>query len=122
MSIVPMGVHFIVRPNIFFLLFFLLLIHIPFASADDHFSREEIIKIVIDKSKKYYNQSQFDKTVYVGDGIWDLFSTRRMGIPFLGIGVNGQESLLRKEGAKYILRDYSNQELFIELLKKVEVS
>jgi hypothetical protein len=35
MNIVPMGVHSIIRFNSFFLLFFLLLIHVPFASAAD---------------------------------------------------------------------------------------
>ncbi|OKH29280.1 hypothetical protein [Chroogloeocystis siderophila] len=46
--------------------------NIPIASADDSFSRKEIIETVNLKAKKWYKLEKSQKTVFIGDGIWDV--------------------------------------------------
>jgi phosphoglycolate phosphatase-like HAD superfamily hydrolase len=47
---------------------------LPTASADDSISREDIVKTAILRAKAVYNQLDFEKIVYIGDGIWDVLT------------------------------------------------
>ena len=72
---------------------------IPLVTASDYYSRSDIIRAAIEKAGERIKES-----VYVGDGVWDLLATRKIGISFIGCGTRTEE--LRDSGAKYILDDF----------------
>lgn len=86
---------------------------IPLSTANDDKSRENVVKICIDKSKYFYNINTFDKIISIGDGIWDLKTAKYLKLPFIGIGKNRFNKI-----ANYIsLNDFLNQDIFFNALK-----
>jgi phosphoglycolate phosphatase-like HAD superfamily hydrolase len=71
------------------------------------FTREEIVKSAIDKAKRYFNVSEFENIISVGDGIWDLETARNLGIYFLGIR-NKNLADFQQENIKSHIVDWYN--------------
>jgi phosphoglycolate phosphatase-like HAD superfamily hydrolase len=94
---------------------------IPLASADDGFTREEILTIAISRAKVQYGQDQFDRIVSVGDGIWDVVCASRMGMPFIGIAEGAQREKLRLVGARHVQQDYQDLDGFVRLLREADI-
>lgn len=90
----------------------------PIATADDAISREEILQLAIEKSLKYFRQSHFEKVVSIGDGVWDVRTAKNLSLDFIGISEDKNAGKLRKEGAKFIIKDFIDYALFIEYLNK----
>lgn len=86
---------------------------LPFATAEDGLSREQIIRSCIKKAEDFYDGA-FSKVVSIGDGLWDIKAARRLGLTFIGIG---DEARLSELGANYTVRDFRNIPGFIEMLK-----
>jgi phosphoglycolate phosphatase-like HAD superfamily hydrolase len=59
---------------------------IPMATSDDDQNRQRIMEIAVRQSLKYYGSGIIDRVVYVGDGRWDLETSRTLGYKFIGIG------------------------------------
>ena len=57
--------------------------------------------------------------VYVGDGVWDAWACRKVGIPFIGIGTGARAEKLIAEGAVVVLRDFSDSDLFLDSLNRI---
>ncbi len=57
-------------------------------------------------------------TVYIGDGLWDLRAARHLGIGFVGVRHDGNESALRAEGAIRIVHHYRDLPGFLSLLEE----
>ena len=55
--------------------------------------RETIVKTAVEQAKNYYQQSQFDRIISIGDGLWDLLTARNLGYEFIGIGTQHKEIL-----------------------------
>lgn len=91
------------------------------AYADDGLSREEILRAAAAKALEQYRQSDFEKLVSVGDGLWDVRVAVRLGFAFLGVGDEESEAKLRRAGAKQIIRDFADYELFTRRLDEAEV-
>jgi phosphoglycolate phosphatase-like HAD superfamily hydrolase len=91
------------------------------AYADDGLSREEILQVAASKSLAQYQQSEFEKIVSVGDGIWDVRVAGRLGFAFLGIGVGDSGVKLRQAGAMHLIKDFTDYELFAKRLEEAEV-
>ena len=70
---------------------------ISIASSDDSQDRKQIMAIAAEKAKRFYHCPNFDHTVYLGDGPWDLQSSRALGYGFVGIGPRAQ-TLIGPEG------------------------
>ena len=81
------------------------------ATADDSPSREEIILLAARRAGV-----AFDRTVYVGDGPWDLAATRRLGIAFVGVAADRDPALLRGLGAPHVLPDLRDVPRFLEAI------
>jgi len=93
---------------------------IPAAFADDLPTREAIIERAIRLSEKRHGP--FARTVYVGDGVWDVRAARRLGIAFLGVAPNEHaQSALHNEGASHIIRDYTDFGGFVRALDDANV-
>lgn len=52
--------------------------------------------------------------VYVGDGLWDFQTASALGMGFVGITHESEETRLRAAGARVLLRDYTSPETFFE--------
>ncbi|MBI1223719.1 MAG: HAD hydrolase-like protein [Bacteroidetes bacterium] len=84
---------------------------IVLAGADGHEQRESIIGQVMETVNQWH---EIERTVYIGDAIWDVDTTRRMGMNFVGIRRAGDLEVLRKMGTSVVLQDYRNFELFLQ--------
>jgi len=94
---------------------------LPIASADDGLSREEILQIAVKMALKVYNQSEFEKIVSVGDGVWDISTAANLEMPFLGIGDEKTAGKLRQAGANIVLENYADYDLFLSSLESATV-
>ncbi len=88
------------------------LAHLPRAFADDHEERSGIIEIASARAAEALG-ARFERMVYVGDGIWDLVTTRDMGMPFVGIAAGSRGDGLVSNGAHHVLGDYSDTAAFL---------
>lgn len=59
---------------------------ISIAHSGDHFEREKIISIAVNRSKQFYKKSYYETVIYVGDRHWDKKAASNFGIGFIGIG------------------------------------
>jgi phosphoglycolate phosphatase-like HAD superfamily hydrolase len=89
----------------------------PIATADDAVSREEILQIAIEKSLNYYRQNEFEKIVSIGDGVWDVRTAKNLNLEFIGIAGERADQL-RREGAEFLIEDFSDYKVFLEYLNK----
>ena len=91
----------------------------PSASADDAPQRAAILRLAVERSANRYGY--FDRTVYVGDGVWDAQACRALGIPFIGIGVAGHAKKLRQAGALAVFADLADSEGFCQAIRRSEM-
>jgi len=93
--------------------------NLPMASSDDSHRREEIMRIAYMRALDFWGVKEFKTVTYVGDGMWDLQASKKMGYHFIGIGFYNNEAQLRQEGASYILNDYSDQKTFFAKMDEI---
>ncbi|HEX5607532.1 MAG TPA: HAD family hydrolase [Candidatus Binatia bacterium] len=91
----------------------------PEASADDAPDRETIVRIAAARTAGE-TWKEWNRTIYVGDGVWDVKMSRLLGIPFLGIGAGAQREKLLAAGASYVLPDFADLDQFLFVLDKLE--
>lgn len=82
------------------------------SGADGKETREDIIYHVIGEVRQHVEA--LDKIVYVGDAIWDVATTRRMQLNFVGVRRNGDLEVLQRAGSKIVIRDYTDYDQFLE--------
>ena len=78
---------------------------IPMTTSSEHYSRADIITSSVRKA-----DGDLQDCVYVGDGHWDLFASRTLGIPFIGCGSRLER--LKQYGARYILNRFDIDEFW----------
>jgi phosphoglycolate phosphatase-like HAD superfamily hydrolase len=93
---------------------------IPAAFAEDGLSRESIIEAAISKALTCYGQSNFEKIVSVGDGLWDVSAAHNLKLAFLGVGSGEREARLRRAGAKHVIPDFTNYTQLVQYLFEAE--
>jgi len=59
---------------------------IPMATSDDDRERKRIMEIAARRARDFYACPGFERVVYLGDGSWDLQTSRSLGYGFIGIG------------------------------------
>jgi phosphoglycolate phosphatase-like HAD superfamily hydrolase len=89
----------------------------PLFSCADSVSREGIMQAAIQAMQS--KAGAFEKMVYLGDGLWDVKASRKLGVAFLGMGTRAAELL--KAGASHALRDYSDLKFFLRALEACAV-
>ena len=90
----------------------------PSASCDDAPERDSIIRLSMQKAVSRFG-GPFVSAVYVGDGVWDARASRKVGIPFIGIGAGVRAEKLAAKGAVVVLRDFSDSDLFLDSLDRI---
>ena len=93
---------------------------IPTACADAWLAREEILSDAIQQAQSRY-QATFDRVVYIGDGLWDVRTTRNLMLPFVGVGTGERAALLRNAGASHIIPDFNDFSQFLVSLREAQV-
>jgi phosphoglycolate phosphatase-like HAD superfamily hydrolase len=59
---------------------------IPMATSDENRNRQRIMEIAVRQAGDFYGCNEFERIVYLGDGPWDLQTSRSLGYGFIGIG------------------------------------
>lgn len=78
---------------------------IPMVTSSEFYSRSDIIAAAVTKAG-----GSLEKTIYVGDGLWDFRACRKLGIRFVGVGHRREK--LRNAGARHVLDDLSPLEFW----------
>jgi len=91
----------------------------PSATCNDAISREEIMQIAIARAASDQGVAKFENTVYVGDGIWDVWACKRLGLPFIGVSADTTAERLRAERTEFLLPDFRDQVLFHEYRERL---
>ncbi|NQU07114.1 MAG: HAD family hydrolase, partial [Candidatus Abyssubacteria bacterium] len=92
--------------------------NIPMVTCSDAKTREEILRKCIEDSKERYGVAEFEKTVSVGDALWDIKTANRLKVGFIGINQPGKFDGF--PNCK-VLRDFSKGETFMRYLEEAEV-
>jgi phosphoglycolate phosphatase-like HAD superfamily hydrolase len=93
---------------------------VPLAHSDHFPAREDILTDAVTQAESHY-QTNFERVVYIGDGLWDVRTTRNLRMPFVGIAEGARADGLRAEGAGHVLPDYTDYPLFFAALHSAEV-
>jgi phosphoglycolate phosphatase-like HAD superfamily hydrolase len=64
---------------------------IPMSTSDDDRDRKRIMEIAAGQARDFYACPGFERVVYLGDGPWDLQTSRSLGYGFIGIGPRVQD-------------------------------
>lgn len=86
------------------------------ATCDDAYPREEIMQIAYERACKKGEITGFEKTVYFGDGEWDVEAALQLGYDFIGIDSANKKEALKKTGAKYVFEDFKDYTRLIDLI------
>jgi phosphoglycolate phosphatase-like HAD superfamily hydrolase len=92
---------------------------LPRATSSDVEERPDIIRVAIERAQAHHGVDGFRRTLYVGDGIWDLRAARDLGLPFLGVGRDAAAAKLRAAGATEVIADYGDAAAVLALLDSV---
>jgi len=87
--------------------------------ADGKVTRDDITNETIAKARKLYDN--IERIVYVGDAIWDVTTTKNMGLPLIGIRRKGDVEFLYDLGVDLVLKDYKDYDTFIKGVLNVGV-
>jgi phosphoglycolate phosphatase-like HAD superfamily hydrolase len=94
---------------------------LPTAYADDGISREDIVKTAVSRAKALYAESNFEKIVCIGDGIWDVLTAVQLQLAFVGVASGEQKIILQDAGVEQIIEDFVNFDDFLEALNTASI-
>jgi phosphoglycolate phosphatase-like HAD superfamily hydrolase len=77
--------------------------------SDFHTAREEIVQEATRRSRAT------ERTVYVGDGLWDVRAARALRMPFIGVD-SESTGALRRAGVRHVIGDYRDFAVFLSAL------
>ena len=80
----------------------------PTACCDDAHARVKIMQCAYHRSISSYQQLQFERVTYVGDGVWDGIAARNLDYHFVGIGTGDRAANLLATGAQCVFPDYQD--------------
>ena len=80
------------------------------ATSKTSFSREGFVLEAIEKAKSYYNVTEFEQIISVGDGIWDLKTAQNLNLEFIGIGTKNK-AVMEANGMECWFEDFTNFEI-----------
>ncbi len=88
----------------------------PGAFANDAIPRADIARLAIARAG-----SDGSDVVYVGDGLWDLYTAAELGIRHIGITRESDAGLLRDHGAYTLLEDYHDPDAFFAAIRRATI-
>jgi len=93
--------------------------HEVLATASENYKREQIVLSAMKKAKDYYN-SDFNKVVAFGDGIWDYKTAQKLGLELIGIGYGKNAKILIDNGVT-VFEDFLDKQEILNHLNKAQV-
>lgn len=93
---------------------------LPSAFADHGVTREVILAAALVMARHTYQQQQFARVVYIGDGVWDVRTARHLNLDFVGVASGEREAVLRAEGARAIIQDFTDFDRFRHMLEELD--
>jgi phosphoglycolate phosphatase-like HAD superfamily hydrolase len=95
--------------------------NLPISTSDGILSRQEIMLNAIKKAKLNYDITDFERIVYIGDGIWDLKTCASLNIPF--VGIEAEEKMTKRQalGHFWKLENYLDRDNFLHCLENAEI-
>lgn len=84
--------------------------------ANDSFSREDIARKAIERAN-----TNTDDIVYIGDGVWDARVSKALGMRYVGVTHEADETRLRAEGATVCVRDYQDLQAFFDAVREATI-
>ena len=88
------------------------------ATSKTSFSREGFVLEAIEKAKNYYDVSEFEQIISVGDGIWDLKTAQNLNLEFIGIGAKNK-AVMGANGMQHWFEDFTD--FIVPLFKKISI-
>src|SRR6185295_3002808 len=85
------------------------------ASSDDSQHRAEIFRLAADRAAAR-GAAPHERSVLVGDGVWDVRVAAHLGWPLLGVGQGVKANRLWEEGATAVVPDFRDTEALLDLL------
>lgn len=77
-----------------------------FSGADGHWTRENIIESVVTPAMRAHDG--IEKVIYIGDAIWDVTTTRNLGMDFVGVRREHDQEVLLSAGASHVIPNYED--------------
>lgn len=78
------------------------------SAADGQYSREAILQKAMHEAG--HHTGRYGKVVYFGDALWDVQTTRNLGMDFVGVRYQGDHEVLRAAGATQVLTHFEDEE------------
>jgi phosphoglycolate phosphatase-like HAD superfamily hydrolase len=94
---------------------------LPAAFCETAHARTEIMLTALQRARRHYGCENFDRVVYVGDGVWDVRACRELGWPLVGVGEGEQAARLRSLGTSHVITGYQPIEEFLKVLEEAQV-
>lgn len=91
---------------------------IPVTGADGKKTRQEILNAALEDAARRWGR--FSRAVYIGDAAWDVHTTRAMQMNFLGVRFEHDHHILEQLGARHILSNFLDWELFFDKVHAAE--
>ena len=77
--------------------------------SDDHFSKTEFVRALMDRIKKEEGITEFESIHYLGDSTYDLNCSAELGIEFIGVDYK-QNGNLKEAGAAVVFENFLDRE------------
>ena len=85
-------------------------------SSNDHFDRSEITRLAINHGLSRAGLMEFETVTYVGGGLWDMHTTNKLGINFIGVD-NQRNNQLSNARATQVVNDLEDLQQIISWTK-----
>lgn len=70
-------------------------------AANRFYERELIVSEAIEKARQYYEVSDFENIISIGDGIWDMKTAINLNLSFIGVGMKNYADFVQEGIAVY---------------------
>jgi len=89
---------------------------LPMVGGDYKETRDEILQEAITATGR--EAQDFSRIIYLGDAVWDVTTTHRLGFDFIGIRHRGDVEVLLNSGSQKVIQDYRNHEQFWQAIEE----
>ncbi len=91
----------------------------PAAFGEDGPLRQAIVGAAIARARVHAGVDDFARMVCLGDGVWDVDTATRLGLPCIGIGSGAHAERLAAAGAARVVADFADLEAVLNALEDV---
>lgn len=93
---------------------------VPMATADQFFTRDEIVTQAIVSSHRFY-RTLFTDVIYIGDGYWDLITCQKLNLKFIGVDPEKNSSKAALIKSHLALSKYPDLSTFLSMVETATV-